>query len=184
MELLQKVKIYGFSKSLHYIYLELRNLLFKRLLQGSYSQNGEDLLIDRLLNYKKSGFYVDIGAHDTTRFSNTKKFYKKGLRGLNIDPNLNLIKKFEEQRRKDINLAVGIGSKVGTLTFYEFLPSTLSTLSKDEADKYINEGFRLVGKSKVQVKTLESILDKYCKSVSIDFLSVDTEGTDLKCRNK
>ena len=37
-----------------------------------YSQEGEDILLSRLLEEKTStGFYVDIGAHHPTRFSNT-----------------------------------------------------------------------------------------------------------------
>jgi hypothetical protein len=36
-----------------------------------YAQDGEDLILDRLLEGQQSGFYVDIGAHHPLRFSNT-----------------------------------------------------------------------------------------------------------------
>ena len=53
--------------------------------QKSYSQEGEDILLSRIFRNQKKGFYVDIGAHHPTRFSNTYYFYKLGWRGINID---------------------------------------------------------------------------------------------------
>jgi hypothetical protein len=51
-----------------------------------YSQEGEDLIASRLFPNQSTGFYVDIGAHHPTRFSNTYLLYTKGWRGINIDP--------------------------------------------------------------------------------------------------
>ena len=39
--------------------------------RASYSQEGEDLIIQKIVNFKKKGFYVDIGAHHPFRYSNT-----------------------------------------------------------------------------------------------------------------
>ena len=33
-----------------------------------YSQNGEDLILNRFLDNKKEGFFVDVGAHHPIRF--------------------------------------------------------------------------------------------------------------------
>ena len=43
-----------------------------------YSQNGEDLILNRLFENKEKGFFIDVGAHHPIRFSNTYLFYKKG----------------------------------------------------------------------------------------------------------
>lgn len=179
-DLFNKIKLYGLKKSFKYIIDELFSILWMQTFRGSYSQLGEDLIIDRILGYKNKGVYVDIGAHHPTRLSNTKRFYSRGWRGINIDPNSILIDKFNKERQEDINLRIGVGRKNGFLYFYEFFPSTLSTFSYKEAKKYVGEGFKLISKKKILVKTLASILDKYCKSKSIDFLSVDTEGMDLE----
>ena len=40
---------------------------------NSYSQNGEDLILSRLLEDHPVGKYIDIGAHHPFRFSNTAK---------------------------------------------------------------------------------------------------------------
>ena len=52
----------------------------------SYSQEGEDMILRRIFGDKRLGFYVDVGAHDPRRFSNTYYFYKRGWRGINIEP--------------------------------------------------------------------------------------------------
>ena len=52
--------------------------------QRSYAQEGEDLLLERILGKQGKGFYVDVGAHHPVRFSNTFLFYKRGWRGINI----------------------------------------------------------------------------------------------------
>lgn len=42
-----------------------------------YSQEGEDMILRRLFEIEKTGFYVDVGARHPKRFSNTF-FIKKG----------------------------------------------------------------------------------------------------------
>lgn len=51
-----------------------------------YSQAGEDKFLEKLLPDK--GFFVDIGAYDGLKFSNTKRFYDKGWSGLAVEGTL------------------------------------------------------------------------------------------------
>src|SRR3989344_7565306 len=97
-----KLRTYTLGKILKYTFYEFKYLLVK-ILYGSYSQFGEDMVIDNLLNNKKRGFYVDVGAYDPDRFSNTKRFYLKGWRGINIEPDVYSFNKFLEKRPEDIN---------------------------------------------------------------------------------
>ena len=180
IDVLKKIKLYGFKRSIKYIIKDLFNILWMQTFCNSFSQKGEDLIIDKLLGFKSNGIYVDIGAHHPTRFSNTKRFYNRGWRGINIDSNPDLIKKFEVERERDINLSLGVGGKNGRLTFYEFFPSTLSTFSEEETERYLKQGYKLISKRQVSVKTLSSVLEKYFASRNIDFLSIDTEGMDLE----
>jgi hypothetical protein len=50
--------------------INIRNRYFKRYYTNSYSQEGEDILLSKIFGHKKSGFYVNIGAHHPKRFSN------------------------------------------------------------------------------------------------------------------
>jgi len=146
---------------------------------GSYSQKGEDLIIEKLLGNKTKGFYVDIGANHPISCSNTARFYKKEWRGINIEPNPQNIKLFKTERPLDTNLGIGVANKKGKLTFYEFEENMLSTFSKTEAQNNIKQGKILVKKYNVSVEKLSNILDKYAKS-KIDLISIDTEGYDME----
>lgn len=178
-EIIEKVRMYGIKKSFVFFIYELR-YFFREVTLGSYSQNGEDCIIYSLLNEKKHGFYIDVGANDPTRFSNTKKFYKLGWRGINIEPNSQKFSLFLKERKEDINLNIGIGTQTGFLDFYEFFPDTLSTFSLADAAKYRESGFILKKIEKISVLPLARVIDEYCKNGTIDFLSIDTEGFDLE----
>lgn len=147
----------------------------------SWSQEGEDLLLFRILGHKSDGVYVDVGAHHPKRFSNTYLFYRKGWRGINIDAMPGSMKLFEKYRPQDINVETGVGSTPGMFDYFIFNEPALSGFSKklsqqrsnENNDYYINEII------KVQVLTLADILNKYHRNNKIDFLSVDVEGLDL-----
>src|ERR1700726_1466588 len=81
----------------------------------AYSQDGEDMILRRLFERQKSGFYVDVGAHHPYRFSNTCYFYRRGWRGINIDPNPEAIAAFRRDRPHDINVCVGVSEEAGEL---------------------------------------------------------------------
>ena len=170
--------MYGIRRFVAYTASEIYRKVWLEQVVHSFSQNGEDLVIHRLLKNKKKGFYVDIGANDPTRFNNTKYFYLRGWRGINIEPNFNCFVRIKKERPRDINLNIGISKKNSELTFYQFKTNTLSTFSESEAKKYQRQGYKLSAKRKVRVKKLSDILAKYLKRKKIDFLTVDTEGYD------
>lgn len=177
--ILEKLRMYGVKKFLSFSWHEFTSWL-KKVFMASYSQKGEDLVIDKILGYKKDGFYVDIGANDPTRFSNTKRFYLKGWRGINIEPDFNNYQKFVKERKDDINLNIGIGQSDAILKFYRFIPDTLSTFSQKEADSYIKQGYKLENVIDVEVNRLADILSEYCVGREIDFINIDTEGFDME----
>lgn len=147
----------------------------------SYSQEGEDLIIARLLesvNVRK-GLYIDIGAHHPTRFSNTYYFYRRGWSGINIDACPGTVKLFNFFRPRDINIECGVGSKEDTLTYYSFNEPALNTFSVLEANKKISSKYKVIDKLKIPVFTLKKILDDNLpKGKKIDFMSIDVEGFD------
>lgn len=173
------LKTYGFKQ---YLLFGLRELVYRywiQLIVGSYSQGGEDLVVEKLIG-KKKGYYVDVGANDPKRFNNTYRFYKRGWRGINIEPNYNLHLKLTNERPKDINLNLGIGTQERMIFFYQFNPDTISTFSESTAKKYKNMGFALVSRKSIKVVPLRNVFANYLKGKSIDFLSVDTEGFDMQ----
>ncbi len=150
--------------------------------QLSYSQEGEDMILERFFEGKEKGFFVDIGAHHPLRFSNTFHFYKKGWRGINIDATPGSMDAFKNVRPEDTNIEVGISVNEGFLTYHLFNEPALNTFSEERV-KHLLEAtpYKLVEKVKVQTKTLSQILDEYASTVSqIDFLTIDVEGLDFE----
>lgn len=147
---------------------------------NSYSQEGEDLIIDKLLGYKTNGFFVDIGAHHPLRFSNTAIFYKRGWNGINIDAMPNSMVEFNLLRKRDINLEIAISNEEETKIFYKFNEPALNTLNKQEAlSKNGKNGYKIIDTIEVKTFKLKTILYQYARNNEIDFISIDTEGNDL-----
>ncbi|QQG47071.1 MAG: FkbM family methyltransferase [Candidatus Woesebacteria bacterium] len=175
----KKLRIYGLKRFSLFLLGEMKYLVWFQKIKNSYSQLQEDILIDKILGFKKKGFYVDVGANDPIRFSNTFRFYKKGWRGITIEPDTLSFEKLQKTRPKDLNLNLGVGTKKKTTYFYKFFPDTLSTTSKKSSDKYEKQGFKMLGVEKIKIEKLSTLLKKFCKR-NIDLMSVDTEGYDLE----
>lgn len=147
----------------------------------SYSQEGEDMILRRLFEKQKTGFYVDVGAHHPKRFSNTYFFYKKGWSGINIDAMPNSMKIFNKIRPRDINIEKPISDKKQVLTYYAFNEPALNGFSKELSDKRNGQGSYFLESTKdIETSTLDEILDENLpKNQEIDFLSIDVEGLDF-----
>lgn len=156
------------------------NTIFKK---ESYSQCGEDLLVQYVFNLRgvEKPSYIDIGANDPFSLSNTAIFYIKGCRGINIEANPNLIGKFLKERPDDINLNIGIGTEEGVFDFYIMNDPTMSSFSKLESEKYESTGlFKVIEIKKILSTTIQNILNKYANGVFPDFMSLDVEGLDYE----
>ena len=147
----------------------------------SYSQEGEDMILNKLLENCKTGYFVDIGAHHPKRFSNTYFFYKKGWTGINIDAKPGSMDIFKKQRPLDINIEMGLSSSNEDLNFYIFNEPALNTFDYELANKRCNDKYFINEIRSVKCMTLDQIFDRYLPSnQSITFLTIDIEGYDLK----
>ncbi len=146
-----------------------------------YSQEGEDIILQRIFFGKLRGFYVDVGAHHPRRFSNTYVFYRRGWNGINIEPNPNIIKLFRKERKRDINLQLGINSRENVLTYYLFDDPALNTFDADlAAQRKATTSYRVVETKQIPVQRLDVILKNHLPpGTEIDFLSIDVEGLDM-----
>jgi FkbM family methyltransferase len=147
---------------------------------NSFSQFGEDLLIDLLLNHRNNGFFVDIGANDPIFNSNTMRFYLRGWKGINIEPNFSAFEKLKEIRINDINLNIAISEKLEELSFYCLSnDTTLSTLNYSNALKMSKLLNLEITEHKVETVPIKNIFEKHLNNKTIDFMSVDAEGNNL-----
>lgn len=146
----------------------------------SFSQEGEDVILERIFENRSNGYYVDVGAHHPQRFSNTYLFYLKGWRGINIDAMPESMIAFNKLRPEDINVEVAIANVSEPLTYHMFNEPALNSFSyqistqRDELPNY-----KITDKRKINTKALSEILDEYLpEGQDVDFLSIDVEGLD------
>lgn len=185
---MKKNKVKNFIKKIipvkyHKFLIKMKSIFFDIYAIKSYSQEGEDIILRRILGKKKTvGFYVDVGAHHPKRFSNTYYFYKKRWRGINIDAKPGCMKFFRKMRPRDINLEFAISDKKQTLTYYCFNEPALNGFSKTLSIERERKGeYKIIDEIKIETLTLAEVLNAYLPSnTAIDFLSVDVEGLDFQ----
>ena len=160
----------------------LQNIYLKNkyfLKRKSYSMDGEDIAIDKYIEKKNYGFYVDIGAHHPIQRNNTQLLFQKGWEGINIDINNFSIDLFNFLRPNDLNILSAVSDKEGEIIFYyqkDF--SQLNTTNKQLAIQHFNGIFK---EKSIKCNSIDNILNnsKY-KERKIDFLNIDVEGAELK----
>lgn len=144
----------------------------------SYAQNYEDVILYRALKDIPHGFYIDVGANDPTENSVTKAFYKRGWRGINIEPIPECIQKFYDERLRDINLPVAVGNYSGESVIHHVVgASGLSTHDFSIAKEFTKQFNCDLKKITVPIRTLDSICEEH-KINQIHFLKIDVEGAE------
>ncbi|MDD4989683.1 MAG: FkbM family methyltransferase [Candidatus Pacebacteria bacterium] len=136
--------------------------------------------MDYFLKEKKMGFYVDVGAYHPMHISNTYKFYRRGWKGIQIEPNYNKFTLFQKYRPNTINLNIGVGNREGVMKFFIFEDDAYSTFSEEIVELNKSHGHKLVETKNVPIKPLRKVFAEYADKKEIDFMSVDTEGYDLE----
>lgn len=144
-----------------------------------YSQLGEDVLLMNEMS-ENMGFFVDIGAHHPTRFSNTYSLYRRGWRGINIDINPNSKKIFDLIRPEDINLEICISNNKEPIIYNIYSDPAFNTVSKERVDELQSLGIIPIKEIETIPEKLSDILDHYLpENKSIDVMNIDVEGYEM-----
>tara|TARA_Y100000991_G_scaffold212706_1_gene197262 strand:+ start:581 stop:1327 length:747 start_codon:yes stop_codon:yes gene_type:complete len=147
----------------------------------SNSAFGEEILVNRILNKFKYGFFVDVGAYNPKIGSLTNQLYDKGWKGINIDfskPNIEL---FNFLRKRDISINKAISDRKGYVNSYIFDPSSgTNTLEKNYADGWAKNFLKDYSTKKLECVTLTDILDQYTVKRKFEYLNIDVECHDFK----
>lgn len=157
----------------------------KKYSKCSYSQCGEDLIIQYIFNTigTQKPTYWDIGAFHPYNISNTALFYEQGSRGVNIEPNPYFFNLFKKERNRDININAGISFENGEGTYYQFDAPTLNSFSEECIKQNIENGHRLVGTLRIPLLTAYKVSEEYFNGLWPDFLTIDVEGLDAEILN-
>ena len=142
----------------------------------SYSQRLEDIILWRALCHVRSGFYIDIGARSPDFDSVTRIFYEKGWNGINIESHPKYYSDLMIKRKKDINLNLMIGDKIGYNEIYFLGDSGLSTFDPIIANKYKNDLGYSIEMKEIEVTTLNSFWSKYVSNFNrVNFIKINLE---------
>lgn len=147
--------------------------------QHSTSQRWQDLFVLGQLNFKRNGYFVDFGASDGVFLSNSYLLEKEfGWKGIVAEPGKFWHADLEKNRAVYIETDCLWSVSGDTLTFNEVESPTLSTI--DNFSKSDNHStLRETGKKyAVTTISLDDMLAKHNAPAEIDYLSIDTEGSE------
>ena len=149
------------------------------LLSKSRSQFKQDLFVISEVDFKSNGYFVEFGATDGITFSNTYLLEKEfGFNGILAEPNPNMWKNIAKVRDVFIETEC-VWSKSGEII--DFVDSGgKSTISRFlHADMHAGKR-RSNNIFKIKTISLTDMLEKYGAPNLIDYLSIDTEGSEFE----
>tara|TARA_B100000029_G_scaffold484109_1_gene535963 strand:+ start:1777 stop:2556 length:780 start_codon:yes stop_codon:yes gene_type:complete len=152
---------------------------YLKLLELSKSQTRQDLFVLSELNLKKKGFFVEFGATDGVTFSNTYLLEKEfGYKGILAESNPKQCKNITNNRDAKIeNKCVWRESNM-KLEFVDVADfSTIKEFSSNDMHSNIRKNKPTFF---VETISLTDMLVKHDAPLLIDYLSIDTEGSEFE----
>lgn len=141
----------------------------------SYSQFGEDLIVREFFGQRSDGFFVEVGANDPVKFSQTWLLERLGWTGLLVEPLAERCARLRPARPRSRvhQVAVGAPAQRGHLELQVPPDDMFASLCPREKAPLA------VKTERVQVKTLDDVLASK-GDPTVDFLSIDVEGLELE----
>jgi FkbM family methyltransferase len=155
----------------------------------NFSQANQDLFVLYFTHYAgKKGFYVEIGAGDGVTISNTYLLEKAGWNGIIVDPvnynseNIKLRKCIKDNR------AVYSKSGLKVPFFFASEPNPKYMWQRENFSgilEHISDHNKTVPNKIINVETvsLNDLLEQYNAPNKIDYISIDTEGSEFEIIN-
>jgi len=151
-----------------------------RNLRKSKSELRQDLFALSELNLKKNGYFVEFGATNGVTFSNTYLLEKEfGWTGILAEPAECWHGELKRNRNCHIETRCVWSNSDSILNFNEVDIAALSTID-DFSSNDLHKMSRTNGK-KYEVRTISllDLLDHHGSPREIDYLSIDTEGSEF-----
>lgn len=149
----------------------------------STSQLGQDLWVLERTGYKRNGFFVEFGATDGVRLSNTYLLETAfGWQGICAEPNPVMFARLSANRRCQVTTAC-VGPTTGETVDFVFADE-YGGMARDMAgDMHANRraAFATMPQFRAELETvsLNDLLVSMNAPRDIDYVSIDTEGSEL-----
>ena len=148
-----------------------------------YSQLGQDLAVIDFYKEKKDGFFVEIGAVDGIEISNTYLLETKyNWKGICVEAIPNKFEKLVKNRPNSKCVSKAVFSESGLKVPFSICHSLELVSGMND---YLGGNWKSTVENNrtvidVETMTLNEILDENKAPLFIDYLSLDTEGTELE----
>ena len=155
---------------------QLRGRKLKSMVTDAIRPPPESELVWQFFDSRTDGFFVDIGANDPQRGSQSWMLEERGWRGILIEPQARLCERLRQARPRSqvFQVACGAPGAPAEMTFFTAATPGHSGLVKNLVDATTN----YVGTEMVKVKTLDAVLAE-AGNPAIDFVTMDVEGTQF-----
>ena len=142
----------------------------------SYSQFGEDLLVQEILGYQRRDiFYIDIGAFHPISKSNTYIFYKRGGKGICVEPNPLAKELWRRFRPRDIFVGNGVTGGLNCFLKYQ---TECGSGEQNHFNQFVSE--ESINTLNIQCINIRQLIEDFLPSGQpVDLLSLDCEGMDI-----
>lgn len=144
-----------------------------------YSQHNEDEFLAQFFGGKTDGFFVDIGANDGIKGSNTRALWERGWSGVMVEGSYptfqQLLIHYQDQPRIRMVYAA-VCDHEGVVTFYTQMNNLCS-------------GWNSMDRSFIEAMDMSRFHGELTPAITLahlglpdrfDFLSIDTEGMDYE----
>jgi FkbM family methyltransferase len=173
----EKYGVYELAELIDSVHLPV----FFESLQYSKAQLRQDIFVLSELGFKREGYFVEFGATNGVDLSNSYLLEKQfGWNGVLAEPARKWHFDLGSNRKVNIEhdcVWTNTGEK---LLFNEVDYGELSTIDSF-SDSDVHRKSRMTGiKYEVNTISLNHLLDKYSAPKEIDYLSIDTEGSEFK----
>ncbi|XP_013388510.1 uncharacterized protein LOC106157424 [Lingula anatina] len=144
------------------------------------SQIGQSQVVDKLLKQRKNGFFVEAGASDGEKFSNSLFFERfRNWSGVLVEANPLSFHTLSKKHRKafTINSCLSLSPHPDRVEFT--MASSLGGITQEAYNIPSSEVSLISGRSLVQCFSIHSILGALCVN-HVDYFSLDVEGAEVE----
>jgi FkbM family methyltransferase len=151
---------------------------------NSYSQNFQDVWAYYEGNFKTDGYFVEFGATNGVTSSNTLMLEQLGWDGLLCEPNPAWHSDLNNNRKVAISTKCVYNKTGETVEFVQAELNELSTIKGYGLDDEHSRSRESGNVIQVETITLYDLLETNNAPENVDYLSIDTEGSEYEILKK
>ena len=144
-----------------------------------YSQRLEEQYI--LEYFGNEGTFLDVGAYNPFKFSNTRALYERGWKGAFIEPSDSCRKSLDDEYGENPDIEVYdicLGNETKTVPFWDSQGDALSSTDFAHVQKWKSNYGSKFTEHNINMISVEQFM-KITKFDHFDFINIDVENDDL-----